>query len=262
MKEVFFLSGLPRSGSTLLGSIIGQNPSFTVTPTSPLLDLLCHTNDGFRILSRQYTFDVEATSDRVYRGIVKSYYENITTDYVLDKHRGYPKNIESVKKYISKSPKVICTNRPVAEVLASFIRLIEKSQDAGNFVDATLIRNGLQVNTSNRAKCLWEQYVSDPYRSMMIGLQTHRENIIVVEYDDLVSRNQDTMRRIYEFLGVDQFEHDTENLKNYCAEDKDEMWGLRGLHVIRDRVAKTSVPSEQVLGKYLTDYYNGFSLTY
>jgi len=261
MKEVFFLSGLPRSGSTLLGSIMGQNPSFTVTPTSPLLDLLCHTNDGFKMLSRQYTFEVEAASDRVYRGIVKSYYENITTDYVLDKHRGYPKNIESVKRYISKDPKVICANRPLAEVISSFISLIEKNQNADNFVDATLLKMGLQINVSNRAKCLWENYISDPYESMRIGLTKHRDHMLVVEYDDLVLDNKKTMSRIYEFLGVQQYDHSTHDLENYCAEEKDHMWGLEGLHVIRDKVAKTSVPPEKVLGRYLTDFYNGLSLS-
>ena len=46
-KTIFYLSGLPRSGSTLLGSLIGQRPDFTVTPTSPFLDLLCYTDEAF-----------------------------------------------------------------------------------------------------------------------------------------------------------------------------------------------------------------------
>lgn len=261
MKEIFFLSGLPRSGSTLLGSLVGQNPSFTVTPTSPLLDILCHTNDGIKALERQYTFDAEATSDRIYKGIVKSYYENTVTDYVLDKHRGHPKNFEAVKRYISPNPKIVCTNRPVAEIISSYITLIEKNPDERNFVDESLVSQGMQINNGNRAKCLWEQYILDPYESMAIGLKHHRQNILVIDYDEIVLDTHRALARLYDFFGVDQFNHRTESLKNYCAEDKDEMWGIKGLHFIRDKVAKTSVPPEKVLGKYLTDYYNQFSLT-
>ena len=75
MKDIFFLSGLPRSGSTLLGSILGQNPSFFVTPTSPLLDLLCFTNEAFNKLEKRYTFDVKVSSENVYTGIVKNFYQ-------------------------------------------------------------------------------------------------------------------------------------------------------------------------------------------
>ena len=38
--QIAFQSSLPRSGSTLLSNIVGQNPNFHVTPTSGLLDLL------------------------------------------------------------------------------------------------------------------------------------------------------------------------------------------------------------------------------
>ena len=38
--NIFFQSSLPRSGSTLLQNILGQNPDFYVTPTSGVLELL------------------------------------------------------------------------------------------------------------------------------------------------------------------------------------------------------------------------------
>ena len=36
-KTYFFLSGLPRSGTTLLGAILEQNPNIYVGATSPVL---------------------------------------------------------------------------------------------------------------------------------------------------------------------------------------------------------------------------------
>ena len=57
MKNLLFLSGLPRSGSTLLGSILSQHPEIYVTPTSPLSDLLCLIDESFSRLDIQYTYD-------------------------------------------------------------------------------------------------------------------------------------------------------------------------------------------------------------
>ena len=39
-KEIFFINGMPRSGSTLLCNILAQNPEFHTTPTSGLSEIV------------------------------------------------------------------------------------------------------------------------------------------------------------------------------------------------------------------------------
>ena len=43
-KTYFFLAGLPRAGTTLLGAILEQNPDIYVGATSPVLELLLKFN--------------------------------------------------------------------------------------------------------------------------------------------------------------------------------------------------------------------------
>lgn len=47
MEKIFFQSSLPRSGSTLLQNILGQNPDFYTTPTSGLVELLYRSRNGY-----------------------------------------------------------------------------------------------------------------------------------------------------------------------------------------------------------------------
>lgn len=263
MDRIFFLSGLPRSGSTLLGSIMGQNPDFTVTPTSPFLDLLCFTNQAFDAIDEKYTYNKEKITDNVYRGIVSSYYKHIETKYVLDKHRGHPKNIVPIKKYIDPDPKIICVVRPIAEVICSYIQLIEKNGQENNFIDNNLRSKKIPINTTNRAKCLWDEYIQDPYASMMHGIKNHKEHLHIVEYDKLVLKPQKVLEGVYKFLGLQEFkEHDFDDIKNYCSEEKDAAWGLENLHKIREKLEKTSRNPREILGGYLVDYYNKFNLVY
>ena len=54
-KEVFFLAGLPRSGNTILSSILNQNPDVCCTPNSITLEIykdlfLLKQTDVFNIL--------------------------------------------------------------------------------------------------------------------------------------------------------------------------------------------------------------------
>ena len=76
MKQVHFLSGLARSGSTLLGSIVSQHPQIHVTPTSPLLDLLNYVNQALNTVEQQYTFDFDTVSTNIYLGLIDNFYQN------------------------------------------------------------------------------------------------------------------------------------------------------------------------------------------
>src|SRR4051812_50077932 len=46
-KTIYFIAGMPRAGSTILGNILSQNPRFHVTPTSGLLDALLALRTAF-----------------------------------------------------------------------------------------------------------------------------------------------------------------------------------------------------------------------
>jgi len=260
-KSIFFLSGLPRSGSTLLGSILGQNSKITVTPTSPLLDLLCLNNEAFSKLNSNYTFNVESVSNDVYGAIIDSYYNQFKTDIVFDKHRGWPRNIIPAKMFVSFNPKIICTVRPISEVITSYIKLIIINKQEDNFVDNTLRSKRLHISTENRAKVLWEEYISDPYQSTMYGIKNYSECLHLVNYDDLVQTPIETMKKIYDFIGLDEYKnYNFNNIDNVCAETKDKAWGLDNLHNIRSKLEKTSTNPKEILGEYLTNYYNKFNI--
>lgn len=260
-KTVHFLSGLPRSGSTLLGSILGQNPKITVTPTSPLLDLMCYTNESFQKLNSTYTFDYKTVSDNIYKGILENFYNNVNTEIVIDKHRGWPRNIVPIKNYITDEPKIICTYRRISEVITSYIVLIEKDKSKTNFIDEALKESNTPITIENRAKILWYKFISDPYESTVFGLKNCKKNIHFVAYDELTSDPQGCLSKVYGFLGIDNCSHKFDDIKNFCGEDKDYAWGVNGLHDIRSKLEKKSVDPIKVLGSYLTSYYDQFNLS-
>lgn len=258
-KKIYFLAGLPRSGSTLLGSILSQNPQITVTPTSPLLDLLCLTNESINKLCANYTFDKVSVESNVYRGILGSFYDHIATDFVVDKHRGWPRNINPVRMFIDENPKIVCTYRPVSEIVSSYILLMQRSER--NFVDEHLARDGMARTVENRCRVLWENYISDPYSSTTHGIRNCRANMHFVHYSDMMDRPHEVLSGIYEFLdGCPAHIHDFGNISNACREDKDLAWGLEGLHDIRSSLGRTSPPPEEVIGRKLCGYYDQFSI--
>ena len=53
MKNFIMLSGLPRSGSTVLSSLLNQHPDIFVSTTSPLADFTILTTEQWPILSQR-----------------------------------------------------------------------------------------------------------------------------------------------------------------------------------------------------------------
>ena len=263
MKQLFFISGLPRSLSTTLCAILSQNSSITVTPTSPMLDLLCYTNEAFEKLNEKYTYDYKTVSANIYKGIVENFYKHFETPIVIDKHRGHPRNVNPLKMFVLPNPKIVCTVRPIPDVIASYIKLIETNKQTDNFIDNDLRQKNMHINTSNRAKILWENYISDPYQSMVFGLKNHREHLHIVEYDAFIKSPKEELSKIYKFFDLPLYEkHQFENIHNACAEEKDAAWGLENLHKIRPKLEKTSTPAKDILGSFLADYYSQYNLVY
>lgn len=253
MKNLFFLSGLARSGSTLLGSILNQNPDIYVSPTSPLMDLFCLTEEAYKKMEIQYTYDKELCMHNLHKVLADTFYEHIDKPYIIDKHRGWPKNFDQIKTFITDNPKIICTYRPLPEVCASFLKLVKN--DPNNDIDRKLKSRGLELNTYNRAMIFWYEFCQDPYESFKVALENHRENILLVNYDDIVFDIENQLTRIYDFLEIPHYKHTFNNIENTCSEAKDVAWGFKGLHDIRSSLSKTSDDPKIVLGKEIYSFY-------
>jgi hypothetical protein len=260
MKKLYFLGGVPRSGSTLLGSLLSQHPDIHATSTSPLGKLVTDIEKCFNEYDIQYTFDREQISFNVYKSILSNFYNHIEKPIVLDKHRFWGKNLDTVQTFLSNSPKIILTYRPIPEVITSYISLIEKNNYEDNFIDEHLRKDNLPITNNNRTEYIWRYYVSLSYESMIYAINKYPNWIHLVEYNSLIKNTQKELDKIYNFLEVPLHLNDFNNIKNYCKEDKDEKWGLRGLHDIRPNLSSISKNPNDIIGKENVKIYSKFNI--
>src|ERR1700691_332241 len=87
-RKIHFISGMPRSGSTLLAAILNQNPCFRAGMTSPLADIMGVVM-AEASSKNDFSFDV-SNEQRValLRGLVENFYSaQAGADVVLDTSR-------------------------------------------------------------------------------------------------------------------------------------------------------------------------------
>lgn len=260
MKKLYFLGGLPRSGSTLLGSLLNQHSEIYVSPTSPLGDILTDIEKSINNFDIQFTFDKTKVSYNIYSSVLSNFYNHIPKQYILDKNRFWGRNINTVKMFSSNEPKIVATYRPIPEVITSYISLIEREQYTDNFIDNHLRKDNLRITNDNRAEYIWRHYVSPCYESLVYSINKYPEYIHLVEYTNLINNPQEEINKIYDFLNIPREQNNFSSITNYCKEDKDEQWGLVGLHDIRPNLSKISQNPIGVIGEENVKLYSKFNL--
>jgi sulfotransferase len=256
-QKYYFMGGLPRSGSSLLSAILNQNPNIFSGPSSPVLGFMVgmETIGASNELYKAYP-NPEGFSN-IQKSIIKNYYSGINKPIIIDKNREWSTQISGIELYINPQAKIICPVRDIAEILTSFIQLIrnnpyEEGNTKINFVDEALIKNNIPITDDNRCLILGSE--NGILGSTLISIKNALDSglgdrIHFVEYKDLTSNPQETMNKIYQFLGEPQYQHDFSNLKNLHREDDLNTYGLKTMHEVRKELKYTSSNPSDVLSE-------------
>ena len=169
----------------------------------------------------------------------------------------------SALQKMGKSPKIICTNRPIPEIITSYITLIDKNPDYPNHIDDLVKNKNLEINTHNRAMVIWSEYIQLPYTIIKNAANNTPENLIIVNYDDIITDPKFVMDGICSFFEIETHEgYDFNNIVNNQKEMDDSGWKIKDLHKIRPELKKVSKSPEDILGKTLTEYFSQFNLNF
>jgi sulfotransferase len=259
-KTYFFESGLPRSGSTLLSALLNQNPEFHCGAISPVLEIMYYTEQYFENSEQALAYPKPEQHHKMISSVIDNYYSDRKEPIICDKCRAWPNNVDRIQKYITKKPKILCPVRDVLEILTSFITMIHRNSHQVSFVDKALIEGGYALTDDNRCDHLMcpVGIVDQSLYALGEGFNKHCEPYMhMVEYNALVSRPEETMKKIYQFLEIPYYSHDFENVNHKYRERDDDVYGLNDMHEVRKSVKRTSKRPEEVLSDYVLNKYSG-----
>lgn len=232
MKTFYFISGLPRSGSTLLSSILRQNPDFYADIASPVQGIVNNTIDFMTGCEN----NLNLTEDRrknILFSIFEGYYKHLETPVIFDSSRGWTKSTTLLQELFPYT-KLLCCVRDIPWIINSF-ELINKKNP---FQSYTLVKQECNDNVFSRIDGMMDKnegVIAKPWIYLQEGYAMNPEMIYFVEYDNLCKNPEKEMRIIYEFLEKPYYSHDFENVE-YSNENFDKSCNLKNLHTVRKRV--------------------------
>jgi sulfotransferase len=91
-----FISGLPRSGSTLMSAILRQNPRFHAGMSSPVASLFEGVLAQVSAGSELSTMVDQAQRARLLRGLFDSYYDGVKQPVIFDTNRAWTSQLPAL----------------------------------------------------------------------------------------------------------------------------------------------------------------------
>lgn len=224
MEQLFFLSGLPRTGSTLLTAILSQNPDLLSEGSSGVVELLWQ---NYQLVStNEYIIKclLNTNKQKVVKNILselpKLYYKDQNQKYIIDKSRAWTHsaNIQLLKEYVTNKPKIIVMLRPIPEIVESFYYIYKKNNQADT------IENKLYDQKNP---------LMFPFNGLIDALHNNKDCLLLLTYQELVEQPETVIEKIYDFLEIPKFKHNFEHIINKYPEGD---YGLDGLHEVRSTI--------------------------
>lgn len=237
MPKFHFISGLPRSGSTLLAAILLQNPRFHAGMSSPVGGLFSSIREQCSAGSEFAPLISREQRRRLLRGVFDAYYADQTDkSVVFDTNRLWCADLPALRELFPDG-KVIACVRNVAWVMDSLERVFR----ANPFENTKLFGDASERNT------VYSRVETLAQRNRLVGFSwsalkeayygEQADSLLLIDYDLLVQNPEQVMRLVYQFIDEPWFEHDFQNVA-YDAPDFDEALGVAGLHKVRPQVAR------------------------
>jgi len=215
------ITGLPRSGTTLLCNIFNQNPRCYASSTSPLpvmLNNLVHAWSSapeIKSMLEKQKDETELRMEAAARATIDGWYAHKDNEIIFDKSRSWSASSLMLKKVYPECKMIVCV-RNLLNVFAS----VEKQHMKNPLLDEADSLNDRTVY--NRADTFFgpEGLIGQPIVGIEDILRRNPDNVIFVHYETFTTDPAMAMQRIYTELNEPLFEHDFDNVKN-TAEDAD-----------------------------------------
>lgn len=254
MKKYYFISGLPRSGSTLLSAILKQNPAFHASISSQLLS---HVRSTIEV--GNFGNKIEVDQDRIKRIIYSTFdafYADNSKPVIFDTNRLWTNLLPSLNNLFPYT-KIICCVRDINWVIDSFERLHQKNP----YAISTVYPASVDSNAYTRSQSLMVEntgIIRAPYdglKSAMTGM--YKNMMMLVEYELLCKNPEGMMRAIYDFIDQPYYQHDFDNVESSYDEYDAEI-NMKGLHTTRRKVEW--IPRQFILPPDILNQYSNLEV--
>lgn len=252
MHKYYFITGLPRAGSTLLSALLLQNPRFHAGMTSPVGGLV---SANLRLMSAGGELSLlidPALRKKILQGLFDAFYGDVGKEVVFDTNRMWCAKMPLVADMFPQAKMIACV-RDIPWIMDS----IENQLHKNPFENTKLFSSEnerLTIYSRMAALARHDRLIGFPWAALKEAYYgPHAGNLLLVDYDLMVRAPQKVLELVYRFIGEPWYDgHDFDNVE-YDAPQFDEALGMPGMHQVHRKVAprdRTTILPPDIFEKY------------
>ncbi len=251
---IHFLSGLPRSGSTLLGALLKQNPKLHSGMSSPVGALIGRVQGAMGPRSEFSSMITDHQRRNILHAIVEGFYRDVHGErVVIDTNRAWCAKLPLISALYPDARIIVCV-RDLVWIVDSFERVLRKNALGTSKMFQQ--KDALTVHTRVNALASPGGTVGFAWNATQEAFYGEfSDKLIVVDYEALTREPQRTMELIYAKLGLDPFQHDFDNVVYGEGDTFDAELGVPGLHTVGRKVRFSERPT--ILPPELYERFSG-----
>lgn len=254
-QDIFFMTGFPRAGSTLLMNILNQNPKFHGTPTSGLVTSIINIKENWKTNENYLSNDEEYIYHKIktmMKGTLHGFYQDELNKHIIpiDKNRAWVGNLDLLDEIYDTKVKFIYPIRHIIDCMISFEKMGRKS---------ALIKGPnkpQELTTIGRAEVMLAEdgIMGLPITYLReILYRKDYDRLILVPFNDLLNYPEATIKRLYHQMSIEYFNHNLDNIKQSIYErDIHHGYAPNSLHKIKE--GKILSPNPRDLTIYDEDF--------
>jgi hypothetical protein len=241
---------MPRSGSELMQVVLDQHPAIYGSATSPVFGFCNKVREQMvapEVKSQPAALMKKAVLASC-KGLMAGYYEALTDKpTACDKSRGWVGNYQWLEAILEEEPKVICCVRDLREVVASQERTFRANKHLPD------VEAGTTTLEQRVESWLTQSHIGAALRNLW---DSDRQGVLsklhIVKYEEFTARPGEIMEGVYEFLGIESFDHRFDDVVK-SVEERHDLHGPYGNHEVRRKIEPQPLRAFEVLGRQVCE---------
>lgn len=188
--EKFFVTGIMRSGTTLLQRVVEQSCNIAYTPECSSLSVIVNS---FRSIEQYDAYQHLSRDEfvKIYRSFINSFFD----EYAIKTRQ---------TKIVFKDPEALSKIRFYLELMPTVRFVISVRNPLATIASIWRVRNNqIQKSAESPLTAMNFEQVVDLVEQLCdeIIFVKHSKNVCIVKYEDLIARNEDAIIRLKNFIG-------------------------------------------------------------
>jgi len=258
-QKYYFLSGFPRSGNTLLSTLLNQNSNIAATGHSYVPEIFFNL-EKIKNHKTYQNFKTEENLKEIQKNVFFNFYKKWNQKYIIDRSEwSTPFNYNMLQKYCPNEIKLIFLIRDPIEIIKSFLNLCNKYPDFyvnrifNSFDPTTLHRTEIE----EKIEIITEKNQLFDLACMSYKFLKNNKDVLFVNYNDLIEDPKKTIDKIYTFLKIPKFKHTFNIEKQFSINEivYDDSVVRSPMHTLKTGFLKKSKYNHIKIPKHILEKY-------